>query len=565
MRILPPLGILTILLCSFTAKAQQQTVGTFVNSANALDGYTTVFPFNNSTIYLIDNCGLKVHEWQTSTPTLIAYIQPNGDLIKAGIDVNARFGNPGYHGILQRYDWQGALKWQYSMSSDSLVLHHDIEVMPNGNILAIGWHKISPEDLKALGRDSMHPSTQDYIWEEVIYEIKPVGNSQAQIVWEWHVIDHIIQDYDSTKANYGVVSEHPELLNINFAIDGVGTSADWLHFNSIDFNQNLNQILISGLTFNEIYIIDHSAGDPSGHIGGTHGKGGDIIYRWGNPMAYEKGGPQDKKSFGQHDPNWIKYGPHADKIIYFNNGGPRGYSSVEILNPPIKNMEYELDPNGVYGPGAADYIFTKTPNNQFFSAVMSGAEVLPNGNLFMVEATKGKFTEYNVQSGTVVWEYINPITVNSVTKQGTYPAGNNTFRAYKYPKSYSAFSGKTLSPGLPLEVDPWPSDCNGIDTTTQDTTQDSTAAIHKLTFRNQGSLLKLYPNPTHGTLYLSSSDKLEAVRIRDIHGRVVMELPETENDQNKEIKLEGLMNGVYHLHFMRNGSAFSERFILLNM
>ena len=44
---------------------------------------------------------------------------------------------------------------------------------------------------------------------EHINEVEPVCLDSGIIVWEWHAIDHLIQDHDSTKANYGVVADHP--------------------------------------------------------------------------------------------------------------------------------------------------------------------------------------------------------------------------------------------------------------------------------------------------------------------------------------------------------------------
>ena len=49
-----------------------------------------------------------------------------------------------------------------------------------------------------------------------IFEIQNDGNGSAEIVWEWHLWDHLIQDYCISCPNYGVVSEHPELFNIKF-------------------------------------------------------------------------------------------------------------------------------------------------------------------------------------------------------------------------------------------------------------------------------------------------------------------------------------------------------------
>ena len=61
---------------------------------------------------------------------------------------------------------------------------------------------IQDDSSRALGTTS--------VWPDRIIEVKPVGTENAEIVWQWTFWDHLIQDYDSTKANYGVVSEHPD-------------------------------------------------------------------------------------------------------------------------------------------------------------------------------------------------------------------------------------------------------------------------------------------------------------------------------------------------------------------
>ena len=37
-----------------------------------------------------------------------------------------------------------------------------------------------------------------------------------EIVWEWHATDHIVQDYDESKLNFGVVADVPNLIDINY-------------------------------------------------------------------------------------------------------------------------------------------------------------------------------------------------------------------------------------------------------------------------------------------------------------------------------------------------------------
>ena len=58
------------------------------------------------------------------------------------------------------------------------------------------------------------------MWGEAIFEIEIVGTDDINIVWEWHIWDHLIQDVGSDFPNYGNVSEHPELMDINFGVAG---------------------------------------------------------------------------------------------------------------------------------------------------------------------------------------------------------------------------------------------------------------------------------------------------------------------------------------------------------
>mgnify|MGYP007000438460 len=50
------------------------------------------------------------------------------------------------------------------------------------------------------------------IWPTMIVELHP---PEGNIVWEWHLWDHLIQDVDPSLSNFGNISEHPELFDIN--------------------------------------------------------------------------------------------------------------------------------------------------------------------------------------------------------------------------------------------------------------------------------------------------------------------------------------------------------------
>ena len=123
-------------------------------------------------------------------------------------------------------------------------------------------------------------------------DLEPVGTNDVNIVWEWHIWDHLIQDADSTLPNFAVISEHPGLQDVNYGNAGSnqgpgGPNGDWKHYNAIDYNEALDQIVISSRHHDEIYIIDHSTSteEAAGHSGGNYGMGGDYLFRWGNPQA----------------------------------------------------------------------------------------------------------------------------------------------------------------------------------------------------------------------------------------------------------------------------------------
>ena len=68
--------------------------------------------------------------------------------------------------------------------------------------------------------------------------------------------------------------------------------------------------------------------ESQGSTGGRQGKGGDILYRWGNPMAYRHGTRMDQKSFCPHSVQFIRSEgvdpaielPGAGHVMLFNNG-----------------------------------------------------------------------------------------------------------------------------------------------------------------------------------------------------------------------------------------------------
>jgi hypothetical protein len=296
----------------------------------------------------------------------------------------------GSGGGIQKISWDGIILWDYRYYTSTILSHHDIEPLPNGNVLMIAWEtKTRTEAINARRNPSQVGNT---LRPDHIVEVMPTGPTSGDIVWEWHAWDHLIQDYDPTKDNYGVVADHPELIDINF-----GTSnADLLHCNSIDYNADFDQIVISCLNFDEIWVIDHSTTttQAAGHTGGNSGMGGDLLYRWGNPRTYRRGTYSDQKLFNQHDTGWIKTScPGEGNILIFNNGvnRPAGrYSSVDEIVPPVDdNGFYYLAPGAAYGPDAPLWSYTANPPTSFYANYISGCERLKSGNTLICDGPAG--------------------------------------------------------------------------------------------------------------------------------------------------------------------------------
>ncbi len=520
----------SILILLFTClnSFSQNTVGILRNDVESYNGYTLFAPLTSTETYLINNCGQVVHQWTSSgVPGVSVYLLENGNLLRTGKVINDDITFGGVGGKVELLDWDGNLLWEYVYSSSELTQHHDVYPLPNGNILMLVVTTMTEIEAVQAGRD---PSLIDEgkIYNEQIIELEPVSTNQANIVWEWNINEHLIQDFDNTKDNYGVINDYPELLDFNFLNDSNGT-ANWLHINSIQYNETLDQIVLSSRILSEIYIIDHSTttAQAASHTGGVYGKGGDLLYRWGNPQAYDVGGVDDRTLFSQHYPHWIPEGLNdAGKIIIFNNGNSVRHSAIDIISPPSSSPGfYDYDETNGYAPLTADWTYTAPTPSDFFSAILSSAQRLPNGNTLICDGDSGYFFEID-SNNNIVWEYVNPDTLNGILTQGEESTQNLVFRAHKFSEDYPAFAGKDLTPGDPIELDFDISSCNLLSVDTFDIS----------------SQFDIYPNPTTGIVNINSKLQIDKVEVYDLYGKPILKLKNT-----KTIDIEHLASGMYFI------------------
>ncbi len=496
--------ILIVIICQFTLLK-----GASKSKLKTYDGYTLFSPLNETTTYLINMDGDIVHTWQSDySPACSIYFLDNSHIIRTATmgarggmrgsigggqrrgGQGAGGGGYGAGGRIQEVDWDGNLIWDFEYHTDREMPHHDIERMPNGNVLILCWDMKTPEENIAVGRKPEYQTSS--LYPDCIIEVKPTGKTTGKVVWKWYLWDHLIQDFDPNKPNYGKVSEHPELVDLNYSErwadqstrgagqgnrrggggfggfgamggmpggGGLGGTNDWTHSNSIDYNQDFDQIIINTPTFCEFWIIDHSTTieEAASHKGGKYNKGGDLLYRWGNPAAYKCGTKADQKLFSQHNAYWIEKGfPGAGHILVFNNGSNRQdgrYSSVdEIVLPVAENGNYKME-GKTFGPKEPVWSYTDQDNKaNFYVSYVSGAQRLPNGNTLICEGPRGYFFEVT-HDKKIVWEYQFSASGGAGGGAGGgmmggfgggFNMGSQIFRAYRIPADHPALKDKGL-------------------------------------------------------------------------------------------------------------------------
>lgn len=349
-------------------------------------GWTLQARMGTGDTFLTDLDGNVAHTWSSSyAPGLMPYLLENGEIMRPAVDGSIPGpSGAGVGGRIQRIAWDGTVVWDYAEDNPSTRQHHDIEVLPNGNVLILQWDRISAADALAAGRNpALLPGE---VWSERIIEVRQTGPTTGEIVWEWRAWDHLIQDFDPGLANFGVVADHPEKINVNYIPRG-GNDPDWLHINGMDYNAELDQIVLSINAFDEFWIISKDTADT-----------GEIMYRWGNPAAYQMGTLADQTLFNQHDARWIEEGLRGEgNILVYNNGvgRPSGtFSSVdEIITPLNPDGTYDRVPGETFGPSSAIWTCENAGGNTFYSPIISGAQRLPNGNTLICVGQPGEFIE----------------------------------------------------------------------------------------------------------------------------------------------------------------------------
>ena len=386
---------------------------------------------NGTTTTAYDSAGLAVSTWTgAGGGASVGYLRGDGSLVRPTIHTSGVYTGGARGGRIQIINSSGTITNDLIVSTSAYQQHHDVRPLPNGNILCIVWEGHTQAEGVAAGRQGLTTP----IWSESILEIQPTSSSTFNIVWRWNLWDHLVQDASATLPNYGIVSAHPELLDINAGsvatTMGVG---DWIHMNSIDYNPTLDQIVVSSRTLSEVWVVDHSTttAEAATHAGGDSGRGGDLLYRWGNPAIYDRGTTSNRFFYVVHSATWIDEGlPGAGNILAFGNGDRVGtandYSTVmEIVPPRDATGAYVIDSSLAFGPTAPVWSYGSA-NQIYGGAVQCGAFRTLDNTTLITLTNSGRIFEVD-STGATIWNLAS--------------AGSNIPRAPRYRKVSGTWVG----------------------------------------------------------------------------------------------------------------------------
>ncbi len=394
---------------------------------------------------LMDSGGQLVHQWETDLTGggHTSYLLADGGLLRMGIrDASYVKGQPvAAVDTLQITDKAGRAIWELNAkhlrlgehNDHKITFHHDAIRLPNGNILALIYEEVGGAEAAALGWRAGKGST---VWSDGLVELKPnLDDGSHALVWVWRWLDHMVQDVDPNAPTFGVVKDNPHKIDAHFPKSYQPLNLVRQHLNSIDYHPALNQILVSAFIYNEIWIIDRSTStaEAAGSTGGRWGRGGDVLFRYGNPETYGHGERSKRLFDKQHDANWVKPGLRgAGNILVFNNNtrltapltrpgmnraqtGARMQETLTGISQVIE-IQATTAEDGSYVEGFGATEVWRWQHDAFFAPFQGGARRLPNGNTLISDTV-----------GRRVWE-LNPAGDVVVRYTGSAPV----FKAFKY-------------------------------------------------------------------------------------------------------------------------------------
>jgi hypothetical protein len=296
-------------------------------------------------------------------------------------------------------DWDGNLVWSFkdwpkpAGATTVAYQHHDYE--REGN--PVGYYAPG-QDYVTNGKTLILTAAvmkapevcQDVaLLEDVVYEV----GSEGEILWQWFSLDHFAElGFDGSALEFiadpragddpAAVWEHFDYLHAN-AISVLGKNKWYSERGDERFDPS--NIMISYRSSNIVAIISRATGRIVWKIGPDF-KEGAAEYGLGQIV-------------GQHAAHLIPEGlPGAGNVLLFDNGGQSGYGGEEGYPRYQRDYSRVLEFDPVTLRKVWDYAA-----DGFYSAFVSNAQRLPNGNTLICQGMGGRIFEVTPDK-EVVWE-----------------------------------------------------------------------------------------------------------------------------------------------------------------
>ena len=315
------------------------------NPDKACQGYTLYAPLNvTNAVFLIDMDGEEVHRWDLDCQVgNYGYILPNGNLF-----VNAKIEDDLWNWTPTYSLFKGGALREYDWDGNIVWEHIDLHHHHDGRRLPHGgaiYISMEQMDPGLAAKVKGGGEPMELMLADVVREVDAGGN----LLWEWHAAEHLDTELDIL----------PEGCN----------RWEWTHLNAAFFLDD-ERVMLSSRQLSRIFVVEKSTGK--------------VLERFGpGPFV------------GQHDPHLLANG----NILVFDNGSYRDKGAGSIVHSRV--LEFDMKTREVV------WEYKDTPMYSFQSAFLSGAEILPNGNILVAEGGRGRIFQITPK-GEVVWEFINP-------------------------------------------------------------------------------------------------------------------------------------------------------------
>lgn len=359
---------------------------TVYDSAKTCDGYTLFAPTFNPDAWLIDMKGRVINHWELKhAPASHGRLLPNGNLLwqaKGPGSMDKDFVGAGSE--LVEYDWDGNEVWRY----DEVGLNHDMLPLPNGNII-VNVFSVVPEDLMNKVKGGI-PGTElnGKMYSATFKEITRSG----ECVWEWKMYEHLD------------LERHQICPLCDRRVWGFNNSLALMPDGKLLFTMRL---------LNRVCILDRDTNE--------------IVWEFGEGQALGH-------------PHCCTPLENGNVLVYDNGLHRRSTDPSLSLADFASSRVIEVDPR----TNNTVWCYQDPLSVNFFSAICSGAQRLPNGNTLICEATKGRIFEVTMDK-QIVWEYFSPFIVMRPS-YWNWTLSATVWQAHRIPFDHPGLADKDLDP-----------------------------------------------------------------------------------------------------------------------